>query len=489
MLPTTYVDFRESLEAGRTSCVEETSRFIERCEASKLNAVIHLDREGALATARQLDLADRSELPLAGMVVGVKDLINSAGLPLTCASNVLSGFTSLFDATVVERLKEAGAIVIGKLNCDEFAMGSSNENSAFGPVLNPVNHEYVPGGSSGGSAAAVGGGLCHVALGSDTGGSIRQPASFCGVYGLKPTYGRVSRYGLVAFASSLDSIGPMANCVEDIALVLSVICGADERDATCVATDRPDTNFAFDRPMRVGIPTEYFSGKEADALDPQIRSNIEAVISAMQRDGHEIVDVTLPHTEYGVATYYIIASAEASSNLARFDGVRYGFRAPATDPVYDELANGDLSPLDAMYTATRTLGLGSEVKRRVMLGTYALSSGYYDAYYDKAMRVRSLIRSDFQQAFLGVDFILAPVTPSPAYKLGERVDDVLAQYLGDIFTVPSSLAGLPGFALPTGKTNEGLPIGIQLIGPSFSEAALLTAGRQISDLVRDFDQG
>ena len=415
-------------------------------------------------------------LPLAGMVVGVKDVINSYGLPLTCGSRILDGFDSLFDATVVERLRVAGAIIIGKLNCDEFAMGSSNENSAFGAVRNPVSREHVPGGSSGGSAAAVGANLCHVALGSDTGGSIRQPASFCGVVGLKPTYGRVSRFGLVAFASSLDSIGPLARTIDDAELVLAAISGRDERDATSLPLP---VHAAEVLPRRIGIPKEYFGRGTAHAVHPEIVAAIESARSKFEQSGIEVVEVSLPHTEYGVAAYYIVASAEASSNLARFDGVRYGYRADAA-AIAAEVDDDDLSPLDAMYTATRTAGFGEEVKRRIMLGTYALSSGYYDAYYDKAQRVRTLIRRDFEHAFADVDVLLAPVSPTPAFRLGERIDDVLAMYLVDVFTVPSSLAGIPGLSVPMGATVEGLPIGVQLLGPSFSETTLFAAGRILS---------
>ncbi|NNE35776.1 MAG: Asp-tRNA(Asn)/Glu-tRNA(Gln) amidotransferase subunit GatA [Rhodothermales bacterium] len=479
MALTTYGDFRQALESGRTTCLETTQRFVERCKRSDLNAFIHLDEENALERAAELDLIDRTHLPVAGMVVGVKDVLNSTGMPVTCASNILRDSRSLYDATAVERLKKAGAIVLGKLNCDEFAMGSSNENSAFGVVRNPVNREYVPGGSSGGSAAAVAGDLCHVTLGSDTGGSIRQPASFCGVVGLKPTYGRVSRYGLVAFASSLDSVGPLANSVDDVALALSVIAGKDDRDATSASVDVPPAAVRAELPRRVGVPREYFG--DSEGLDPETRALIEALISNLSKAGAEIVDVSLPHTEYGVATYYIIASAEASSNLARFDGVRYGYRAASSEPLYASL-DDELSPVDAMYTASRTVGFGTEVKRRIMLGTYALSSGYYDAYYDKAQRVRSLIRRDFDNAFDSVDVILSPVTPTPAFRLGEKVDDVMSMYLSDIFTVPSSLAGLPGVSIPIGHSSSGLPIGAQLIGPAFSEGRLLSASSGLLNL-------
>lgn len=479
MTPTSYVEFRNALDSGRVTCVEETSAFLSRIRSSDLNAFLCVDEAGALARAAEIDALERNQrdmLPLAGMVVGVKDVINSSGLPMTCGSRILEGFDSLFDATVVERLRAAGAIIIGKLNCDEFAMGSSNENSAFGAVRNPVSREHVPGGSSGGSAAAVGANLCHVALGSDTGGSIRQPASFCGVVGLKPTYGRVSRFGLVAFASSLDSIGPLARTIDDAELVLAAISGRDERDATSLPLP---VHAAEVLPRRIGIPKEYFGRGTAHAVHPEIVAAIESARSKFEQSGIEVVEVSLPHTEYGVAAYYIVASAEASSNLARFDGVRYGYRADAAS-IAAEVDDDDLSPLDAMYTATRTAGFGEEVKRRIMLGTYALSSGYYDAYYDKAQRVRTLIRRDFEHAFADVDVLLAPVSPTPAFRLGERIDDVLAMYLVDVFTVPSSLAGIPGLSVPMGATTEGLPIGVQLLGPSFSETTLFAAGRILS---------
>ncbi len=505
MTPTSYVDFRDSLEAGDTTCVAETRQFIDRCRSSKLNAFVHLDETGALDQAAALDETDRSSLPLAGMVVGIKDVISCKGSPLSCGSRMLSGFTSPFDATAVERLRSAGAIILGKLNCDEFAMGSSNETSAFGPVRNPVNPEYVPGGSSGGSAAAVKAGLCHVALGSDTGGSIRQPSSFCGVVGLKPTYGRVSRFGLVAFASSLDSIGPIGNSIDDVWLVHQTIAGHDAKDAT--SADVPLKRVAFGsgqsdnlaglrlksqdpkqttKPLRVGVPREYFDA--TDGLDTDVLDHVRQQIKKLEGAGAEVVDVSLPHTRFGVATYYIIASAEASSNLARYDGVRFGFRASTSDPIFENLVaetrNGDpdISALDAMYTASRTIGFGEEVKRRIMLGTFALSSGYHDAYYDKAQRVRTLIRKDFDNAFTDVDMIVTPVAPTPAFKLGDRISDVLEMYLGDIFTIPSSLAGLPGVSIPTGQSHDGLPIGLQLLGPAFSEEQLLSTSKFLMGL-------
>jgi len=380
-------------------------------------------------------------------------------VPTTCASRILEGYRPPYDATAVERLESAGAMVLGKTNCDEFAMGGSNENSAYGPVRNPVALDRVPGGSSGGSAAAVAAGLSVVALGTDTGGSIRQPGAFCGIPGLMPTYGRVSRYGLIAFASSLDRIGPFARNVRDAAEVLSVIAGRDPKDSTSAEARVPDYVKELDQPvkgLRIGVPTDYF-GK---GLDPAVREKVEAGIALLEKLGCRRVDLRMPHTDYAVATYYLIATAEASSNLARYDGVRYGLRVPG-------------ATLMEMYRNTRGKGFGAEVKRRIMLGTYALSAGYYDAYYLKAQKVRALIARDFAQAFEQADVIVTPTSPVVPFRLGERVADPLAMYLADIYTVTGSLAGVPGISVPSGKTAEGLPVGLQIFGPAFGEARIL----------------
>ena len=508
----TFTDARRALDAGETSCEALVSSFLERIDArnDELNAFTTVDQDGALNHARYLDSQRErgNPRPLAGLVLAVKDNICIRGYPVTCGSKMLKDFSSLYDATVIDRLRDAGAIFIGKANCDEFAMGSSNETSHFGPVRNPHDSEYVPGGSSGGSAAAVAAGMCHAALGSDTGGSVRQPAAFCGTVGLKPTYGRVSRSGLVAFASSLDVIGPLTRTVEDAATILNVIAGEDERDSTSAPVDVPDYTDALGEGvegLRLGLPTEYF----AEGLDDDIRRMVREQVDALEDAGASVEEVSLPHTEYGVATYYLIATAEASSNLARYDGIRYGHRADLQetkaalrerrDELETELtaarSNGDedrvaeleaqlddeQSTLDALYTRTRTEGFGDEVKRRIMLGTYALSAGYYDKYYEKAQRVRTLIRHDFDQAFEDVDALITPTTPTPPFRLGEKTDDPLEMYLNDIYTVTANLAGLPGLTVPIGEHPDtpGLPVGLQLLGPHFDEALLLRIGDTI----------
>jgi aspartyl-tRNA(Asn)/glutamyl-tRNA(Gln) amidotransferase subunit A len=383
----------------------------------------------------------------------------------TCGSRILESFVPPYDAAVIERLKQAGALLIGKTNMDEFAMGSSCENSGFGPSRNPWDLSRVPGGSSGGSAAAVAADLCAGSLGTDTGGSIRQPASFCGVVGLKPTYGRVSRYGLVAFASSLDQIGPITKDVEDAAILLGTIAGHDRRDSTSVNRPVPDYRKCLDHPvkgMKFGIPKEYF----IEGMDPQVAETVRNAMRVFEGLGAELVEVSLPHTEYAVAAYYIIAPAEASSNLARYDGVKYGLRI------------ADSKDLISMYRQSRSVGFGPEVKRRIMLGTYVLSSGYYDAYYRKASQVRTLIRRDFERAFERCDALLAPVAPIPAFKLGEKTDDPLQMYLSDAFTLPASLAGIPGLSVPCGFTDQNLPVGLQILGPYFSEEGVLRIAYQ-----------
>jgi aspartyl-tRNA(Asn)/glutamyl-tRNA(Gln) amidotransferase subunit A len=398
--------------------------------------------------------------------MGIKDVMVTRGIRTTAGSRILENFVPPYTCTAVERLEAAGAIVLGKLNCDEFAMGSSNENSAYGSVRNPRDKSRVPGGSSGGSAAAVAAGTAVATLGSDTGGSIRQPASFCGVVGLMPTYGRVSRYGLIAFASSLDHIGPLARTVEDAAILLSVIAGHDPMDSTSANVPVPDYRTELQKPvkgLRLGVPKEYFG----EGLDSEVRSAVEAAIQKLAAQGTEIVPVSLPHTGYAIPTYYVIATAEASANLARYDGVRYGYRSKSA------------KTLAEMYRKTRDEAFGAEVKRRIILGTYALSSGYYDAYYLKAQKVRTLLARDFQQAFTKVDAVITPTAPTPAFKLGEKSDDPLAMYLADIYTVTADLAGIPGISVPCGQSTGGLPIGLQVLGRHFDESTVLRIANSI----------
>jgi aspartyl-tRNA(Asn)/glutamyl-tRNA(Gln) amidotransferase subunit A len=455
---------REALRVKRVSARELTAEFYSRIEKRnpELNAFLALCPERAYAQAERMDqsIARGEDLPpLAGVPIAVKDVISTRGVPTTCGSRILEGYGPAYDATAVQRLEAAGAIVLGKTNCDEFAMGSSNENSAYGPVRNPVAPDRVPGGSSGGSAVAVAAALAVAALGTDTGGSIRQPASLVGVSGMMPTYGRVSRYGLIAFASSLDRIGPFASTVADAAAVLGVIAGRDTNDATSVAIPVPDYTAEMVKPvagMRIGIAKEYF----AEGGDPEVRQRVEAAIERLKTLGCQPVELRMPHTDYAIATYYLVATAEASSNLARYDGVRYGLRAPASE-------------LRDMYKKTRGAGFGAEVKRRIMLGTYALSAGYYDAYYLKAQKVRALIARDFIEAFAKVDCIVTPTSPVPAFRLGERTADPLQMYLADIYTVTGSLAGVPGISVPCGNTAAGLPVGLQIFGPHFGEEKVL----------------
>ncbi len=446
--------------------IESVFDEIDRVDPN-LGAFIHTRKEAALGEARVLDQAitnGQSLPPLAGVPVGIKDNMNIRGEGTTCGSKILGEYVPSYTSTAVARLQQAGAIVVGKTNLDEFAMGSSTENSAFFPTHNPHDHNRVPGGSSGGSAAALGAGLVSLSLGSDTGGSIRQPASFCGVVGIKPTYGRVSRYGLVAFASSLDQIGPFSRSVRESALVLQAICGVDPMDSTSAEVEVEDWSGALDQPvqgMRIGVPKEYF----VDGMEEDVRDKIQAGVAALEGLGCEVRQISLPHTEYAVATYYLIATAEASSNLARYDGVRYGLRV-----------EGDT--LQEMYRRTRMHGFGSEVKRRILLGTYALSTGYYDAYYLKAQKVRTLILQDFKNAFEEVDLIVTPTSPTTAFKIGEKTDDPLSMYLTDIFTLTCNLAGLPGISVPCGQGSDGMPIGIQLLGNHFEEGKLLRAAHQ-----------
>lgn len=460
----------DAVGAGEVSAQAVTEAFLGRIAQHDpdIRAFLHVNQDAARDAARSVDQlsdAERQRLPLAGVPVAIKDNMVTRGMPTTAASRILKDFESPYDATVVTKLRQAGAVIVGKTNLDEFAMGSSTEHSAFYPTRNPWDLSRVPGGSSGGSAAAVAARLVPISLGSDTGGSIRQPAAFCGVVGFKPTYGRVSRYGLIAFASSLDQIGPFARTVADARLVYSVIGGGDPFDSTTL--DRP----AFEdgapttslRGLRVGIPREYYG----EGIDAQIRQVIEASLERLRAAGAELVDIQLPHTSYAIATYYLIAPAEASSNLSRFDGVRYGMRAPAADLVQ-------------MYEKTRAEGFGEEVKRRILLGTHALSSGYYDAYYLKAQKVRTLIRKDFDQAFQSVDIIATPTTPDLPFRMGEREADPLQMYLSDIFTVTSNLAGIPSLSMPVGMA-KGLPVGLQWMAPALHDGRLLSVAQAFEE--------
>lgn len=453
------------LERGEVSAEEIISSFLKRVEEveADLNALISLFKEDSLSQAKRIDgMRGKGERPgrLAGIPIAVKDNICIKGKRTTCGSRILSDFISPYDATVVERLKKEGAIILGKTNMDEFAMGSSNENSFFGPVKNPFDREKVPGGSSGGSAVAVSSGEATMAMGSDTGGSVRLPASFCGVVGFKPTYGLVSRFGLIAFASSLDQIGPITRDVEDCVLLMEVIGGYDPRDSTSIDLPMPDFVSGLRKGikgLKLGLPKEYFP----PGIDPAVRSALNKAIDQLSVEGVEIEDISLPHTDKAIATYYILADAEASSNLARYDGARYGYRAQ------------DVGELLYMYNSSRDEGFGDEVKRRIMLGTYVLSSGYYDAYYLQAQKARTLIRRDFEDAFMRCDLLLTPTSPTPAFKLGEKIDDPLTMYLSDIFTVTVNLAGLPSISIPCGKTIDGLPIGMQIIGPLLADDEIL----------------
>jgi aspartyl-tRNA(Asn)/glutamyl-tRNA(Gln) amidotransferase subunit A len=459
---------RAAIQERRTTAFALAEDFYLRIEKQdpEIGAYLTLSKDRALTKAAEIDaLAAKGEKlpPLGGVPVAIKDVMATRDVRTTAGSKMLGNYVPPYDCTAVARMESAGAVVLGKLNCDEFAMGSSNENSAWRPVRNPRDLSRVPGGSSGGSAAAVAANMAVATLGSDTGGSIRQPASFCGVVGLMPTYGRVSRYGLIAFASSLDRIGPLAKTVTDAALVLRTIAGRDPMDSTSADVPIPDYVAELEKPvegLKLGVPKEYFG----EGLDGEVRKSVEAAIQKLARSGCEIVPISLPHTKYAIPTYYIVATAEASSNLARFDGVRYGYRA------------SDAHSLSEMYRRSRDQGFGPEVKRRIMLGTYALSAGYYDAYYLKAQKVRTLLAQDFALAFNKVDAIVTPTSPTPAFKLGERVDDPLAMYLADIFTVTANLAGIPGISVPCGETKEKLPIGLQILGKHFDEATILRVG-------------
>lgn len=460
-------ELSDGLKRGEYSSEELARIFLDRIREvdPNINSYITVDEEDVLRMARKADdrrRKDEEVTPLTGVPIAIKDLLCTIGMKTTCGSKILSDFVSPFDATVVNRLRDAGAVFLGKTNMDEFAMGSSNETSWFGVVKNPWNPETTPGGSSGGSAAAVGAGLCVAALGSDTGGSIRQPAACCGIVGLKPTYGRVSRFGLVAFASSLDQIGPMTRDVNDAALLLNFISGKDPLDSTSANVPVPDFTKALTgnvKGLKIGLPKEF----NIKGMDPEVQSRIDEATTVFQRMGAELKEISLPTSQYGVATYHIVAPAEASSNLARYDGVRYGYR---TD---------EKGELIKTYRQTRAEGFGTEVKRRIMIGTYVLSSGYYDSFYQKALKVRALIREDFNQAFQDVDIILSATAPTAAFKIGERLGDPLAMYLSDIFTIPCNMAGLPGISIPCGFTSAGLPVGLQILGQTFEEEIVLRA--------------
>jgi aspartyl-tRNA(Asn)/glutamyl-tRNA(Gln) amidotransferase subunit A len=467
----TIDEVRGAIAAGRTTATALAEMHYERIAADdkEIHSYLSVSRERAMTQAEKIDtMAQRGELlpPLAGVPIGIKDALVMRGAPATASSLILKGYRPPYDATSVERLERAGAVLLGKLNCDEFAMGSSNENSAYGPVKNPRALDRVPGGSSGGSAAAVAAGFAVATLGTDTGGSIRQPAAFCGVVGVLPTYGRISRYGLIAFASSLDRVGPFTKNVKDAATMMEVLAGRDALDAT--SSEEPAGRYleGLDRPvegLRVGVPQEYFG----EGLDPEIRTAIEKVLADLEAAGCLIKPVSLPHTRYAVPTYYVIATAEASSNLSRFDGVRFGLR------------DAEAKSLSDMYRKTRDAGFGSEVKRRILLGTYALSAGYYDAYYKKAQQVRTLLTRDFLGAFEEVDVLIAPVTPTPAFKLGEKTDDPVKMYLEDIYSVAASLAGICAMSVPCGQTRDSLPVGVQIFGRHFGEATMLQVAQTI----------
>jgi aspartyl-tRNA(Asn)/glutamyl-tRNA(Gln) amidotransferase subunit A len=456
-------DARIAIERGEVTPEELTSAILERIDTveEKVKAYITITREGALSWAKdaEKELKKEGKGVLFGIPIAVKDNICTEGIRTTCASRILENFIPPYDSTVVRKLKEQGYILIGKTNLDEFAMGSSNENSGFFTTHNPWNLQRVPGGSSGGSAAAVTAGECIAALGSDTGGSIRQPAALCGVVGLKPTYGRVSRYGLVAFASSLDQIGPITKDVRDSAILLNIISGYDPYDSTSASIAVPDFTSVLGQDIKgikIGVPKEYF----IEGMDKEVENSVKEAIKKLESLGTIPVEISLPHTGYAVATYYILATSEASSNLARYDGVKYGFRANGKD-------------LLDMYMRTRANGFGAEVKRRIILGTYALSSGYYEAYYKKAQQVRTLIKQDFERAFEKVDVIVTPTSPTPAFRVGEKTQDPLQMYLSDIFTISVNLAGVPAISIPCGFTTDNLPVGLQIIGKHFDEESIL----------------
>lgn len=454
----------------KLSLIDNTQYFLDNIEHNKDLNAFNFVFDDVLDFAEKIEnkIVSGEHGRLAGMVIAVKDVLAIKDKPLTCSSGILKEFNSIYTATAVAKLIKEDALIIGKTNCDEFAMGSSNENSSFGNVLNPVNRDYVPGGSSGGSAAAVSAELCDMALGTDTGGSIRQPASFCGIFGLKPTYGRVSRFGLTAFASSFDTIGPFGKSTEDLALLMSVISGYDENDSTSEELDVPDftSSLLSTKKFKIGVPSEYFG----EGLNEEVKELIEQKLYELKNSGHEIIDIHLPHNEYSIATYYILTTAEASSNLARYDGVRYTERSEF---------KGDLTE---MYVKSRSEGFGDEVKRRIMLGTYVLSAGYYDAYYGKAQKVRRLIKSNFDKAFKKVDVIITPTSPFTAFKIGEKTSDPLQMYLSDIYTTSANLAGIPGINVPIGNDAGGMPVGLQIMADQFQEENILQLSRIIEKI-------
>lgn len=502
------LSIQDELNSGSLTLPDLVDQYIDTIEEKNgtVNAIVSFDADDARKQAaniqKKIDAGSAGQL--AGSVVAVKDLICEKGKNVTCSSNILRNFESVYDATVIKKLAAEDALFIGRANMDEFAMGSSTENTIHGAATNPHNAEYVPGGSSGGSAASVAAGMCNLSLGSDTGGSIRQPASYCGVVGLKPTYGRVSRYGLTAFASSFDCIGPFANSVEDAAVLLEFLSGNDPMDQS--SSDRPVEKYReavqSSEKLKIGVPDEYFG----DGLDDEIQNGIEDQLKELESDGHELVSINLPHTDYAIATYYVLATAEASSNLARYDGIRFGHRANFEDveeelkkeqialekrlevatgeeheQLLEKIAKAD-SPLIRLYKNSRTEGFGKEVKRRILLGTYVLSSGYYDAYFAKAQKVRRLIKEDFNRAFSDVDVIVSPTAPTTAFKLGENQDDPVQMYLNDIYTISANLSGICGISVPAGTHSNGLPYGIQFMGNSFKERNILRAGRAIENL-------
>jgi aspartyl-tRNA(Asn)/glutamyl-tRNA(Gln) amidotransferase subunit A len=462
---TTFESTRAALREGRTTCEGVTRQYLAAIEKGKhLNAFLSVFQDRAMTHAREVDrkIAGGNAGRLAGMVIAIKDVICMKDERATCGSRILENFVSVYDATVIRRLLEEDAILIGKTNMDEFAMGSSTENSAFGPVKNPVDESRVPGGSSGGSCVAVAGGMAHTALGTDTGGSIRQPASFCGIVGLKPTYGRVSRYGLIALSSSFDQIGPFANSVADAARVLEVIAGHDKNDSTSAEMPVPSYVDALDKNvkgLKIGVPFEVMQ----EGVQPEVRQAVERVLDHLREGGATVEEIVMPHFQYTISAYYILMTAEASSNLARYDGARYGYRSPGARDLIES------------YVKSRSEGFGEETKRRIMLGTYVLSAGYYDAYYLKAQKVRRLIQKDFFDAFRSVDCIVMPTAPTTAFRFGEKVDDPLQMYLSDVYTVSANLAGVPAISVPAGSDNAGLPIGVQFIGKQFDEQTILKA--------------
>ena len=460
----TIHELQEKIKSGGVTAMQLTESVFSRIDAveDRVHSYIRLMKEQAMAAAAIADehIQKGDIQPLTGIPIALKDIVCTKGITTTCGSHILHNFVPPYDATVVEKLRNAGAVFVGKANMDEFAMGSSTETSYFGPTRNPWDLQRIPGGSSGGSAAAVAADECIASIGSDTGGSIRQPAALCGIVGLKPTYGRVSRFGLIAFASSLDQLGPFTKDVEDCAIMMNVMAGYDPKESTSVQTEVPDYRQFIGRDIKgwkIGIPREYF----IEGIDPEVSAAVKKTIDVVQKCGGQCIDISLPHTKYCVAVYYIIAPAEASSNLARYDGVKYGLRT------------ADARDLAEMYQKTRMEGFGAEVKRRIMIGTYALSAGYYDAYYGKASQVRALIRRDFDEAFQQCDVILTPTAPTPAFKIGEKTDDPLQMYLSDIFTISANLAGIPGISVPCGFTAAGLPLGVQFLASHFEEGKLL----------------